>query len=264
MELDDFITALNQANESAGRAALTLVQGLGLNLLLAEIMAERDDARHVPGMTEWIETLKRSSALACEAADRVLDEGDGGGEAEVAQMVLTASDSAIECETALRSIAQLAMGTTTAYGGASDVARLERTSSVIIAIDAGLGHGIFADGYLSAASNIDELEIELAGFLCRMNLEHGARLEITAPQGTIVVRTDEVGDLSSSVQLVAGSEIVLQELGWSEGGTTSWPSPPVIALPSRQVAATLVAMNGGSGDHVQFFVTFNDGVEVHE
>ena len=107
MELDDFITALNEANESAGRAALTLVQGIGLNSLLAEVMAARDDARHVPGMTEWIETLKQSSSLACEAADRVLDEGDGGGEAEIAQMVLIASDSAIECETALRSIAQL-------------------------------------------------------------------------------------------------------------------------------------------------------------
>lgn len=261
MELDEFSTALGQANGNAARAMFALVQGLGLHELLIEVMREQEDDRHVPGLRSWIETLKRTSARACEAADRVLVAVENEQYAESTELLSATSEATYECETALRSIAQLAMGTTTAYSETSAVARIERISSIIIGIDAGLGAGIFADGYQSAATDLAELEIELSGFLCRMNLEYGAQLEITVPKGTIVVRTDSLGEISASVELAATTKIALEELGWSPDASASWPSPPRIVQPVRQVANTLIALNDGSIEQIQYLVTFNESDE---
>ena len=225
--------ALEAANAAAAEATTAFMLGRGL-------AAEIDDLRFpddgplipAPGLDDLIRALGEAAGEACNAADRVPNLFDANARSVAVALARFENDRATK---AVRRIAQVLLGVSSALGWNDAIARAERAAvSVLFPVD-GPAVPLIADGLELTGQTRAALRTELSGALCRMVVDHNVALALGpwANPVAIILKVDAVGNITVSAVAPRGTEQEMTALGWSERSddglfTASYPDPPII------------------------------------
>ena len=198
--------ALEAANAAAAEATTAFMLGRGL-------AAEIDDLRFpddgplipAPGLDDLIRALGEAAGEACNAADRVPNLFDANARSVAVALARFESDRATK---AVRRIAQLLLGVSSALGWNDAIARAERAAvSVLFPVD-GPVVPLIADGLELTGQTRAALRTELSGALCRMVVDHNVALALGpwANPVAIILKVDAVGNITVSAIAPRGTE----------------------------------------------------------
>jgi hypothetical protein len=196
------------------------------NLLdAAVIRAERDDITPNRGAGGRFAPGRRS--------DR-----DRAGEERVPPRLKEIAVSIAATDRFARQIAQLVLGATSYLPGTDDVARLERAGVEVLAPVGGPKTPLSDDGVELFAVDRDQLQIEVAGMICRLLIDWGGVVVLTTPGGAMV-RLEVTGDTLRLWAEGVSGEPSMSDEGWSSEGpdsfARSWASPVTVAEPASEI-----------------------------
>lgn len=249
------------ADEPAGRAARAWLMAAGLGTEIAGIAgADPDNLIPAPGLAGLLADAELAARDAHDAAERArtlssaLETGD-----EVPTIVLVI-DATADAEAAadratrdLRQIAQLGMGVSARCPTSSRVERLDRACvAVLYPPDAHGPAGTLADDGLSLTGTTgEEVEVELAGAICRLLTDRADRLVLGSPAGEVTLTVDADDNLIAELCPagdVAGTSLDggLSELGWPPGSALRmWRNPVTVIEPASVIVSTLTTVDHG-------------------
>jgi hypothetical protein len=153
----------------------------------------------------------------------------------------------------MRRLAQLGFGVSALLGGSARIERLDRTCVAVLHPPD--GHGIavplLSDGVSLAARSREDLVVEVAGIVCRLLIDRGAkvRFEVPGPAGGWFEFTVEPGDvLAASFKATSTSRKASEkptEAGKGRRAKESsvraqrWSSPVRVHEPAKLAVGTL-------------------------
>jgi hypothetical protein len=201
-------------------------------------MLEADATPNGPSTEGAVQPLRQ--------AEREADEEAGRG---VAAM--------LECEAVVRKLAQLAFGVSAARAASDAIERMDRAGVAVFHPPKGLGRSVLLveDGLSLLSTSRRELVIELAGVVCRLLIDRGARVTFRK-RGGGAWRLDWTVDAQDTLVARTQSSAPrarprLKTLGWTQGPkmTTGsfvqrWASPVTAILPAKLAVDTLFSVHG--------------------
>jgi len=223
------------SNGSAAAATASWLTGRGLAAEIESLRWAVDgDPIPAPGVREAVESLTAACGEACNGSDalRFLAAGDADDDAVAAgQKTADAIARAVEeAERWMRRLAQLCLGISVHLAGSDATAMAERAAVMAIVSS---GVSLVDDGLWVASTSMVEFAPELAGWLCRVCVEHDCRLTFHDPEDpgrfSIEVLVDEVGNLELSCTFADPGLLPRAERrGWEREGdrlVSRWLDP---------------------------------------
>ena len=239
-----------RANKDAARAVRAWLIASGLDAEIDDLRFQ-DEGRVVPApnLSDLLESLNDAAREACEGADRLAllntDPDPDSVRVQAETEASSTAGSADNAERLARRLAQVGFGVSAQTMGGERIERLDRACTAIIAPpEQGLVRSMPLADDLPAitARGREELEVELAGVICRLLVERSRPVALSAGSVRVVLRVDSVDHLH--VTVAAADQSADPEPGWLAEGktlTASWDSPVVVSEPARQIAGHLLA-----------------------
>src|SRR4051812_12711538 len=241
--------ALEAANTAAAVATTAFLLGRGLAAEIDDLRFP-DDAAPIPapGLDELIRTVGEAAGEACNAADRVPSLHDASARSVAVELARSEADRA---STAVRGLAQLLLGVSSALGWNDAIARAERAAVVVLHPWSGAVVPLTDDGLTFVGGTRAALRTELSGALCRMVIDHDVALAV-GPRSepvAILLKVDAVGNIIVTAVAPRGSEHEMSNLGWCERRddgryTAEYADPPLIHEAVTLVLDTLHTIYG--------------------
>jgi hypothetical protein len=200
-------TYLRQAaNDAAARAMCAWVTAIGLSVEIEGILAEQTKALPAPGLAGLRERIDHAAKRTAAAADPAWDLCEKVRKyAAAIGATGTANDKAVqrmheaegrllethkkalelmeETEYSTRCLAQLGFGISALLSGGARIERLDRACVALLHPPDGHGTAVplVVDRVTLSATTKDELLVEIAGILCRLLIDRGAKVIFEMP-----------------------------------------------------------------------------------
>ncbi|CAB4805278.1 MAG: hypothetical protein F2873_07970 [Actinobacteria bacterium] len=224
----------SRAKEAANQFAAAASQAwLGASGLATEIEALRWTTDSIPipapGLEQALEEARGAAMDSTSAADRIftlLEQPlDTGTVAAVRRALSECEQRCADTQLWTRRLAQLCLGVTTFLAGNDAIALTERAAVIVLVAPFGERRTLPTDGLHTTASNYETLNIELAGILCRLIIEHDWIIELS-------VTSAAASDTATKVTLAFSHSGIL-ELHSNNPTVPSqaWHDPVVVAEP---------------------------------
>jgi hypothetical protein len=250
--------ALRSGHEEAGRCFMAWLSVVGLAAEIDDLRFQ-EEGRIVPA--PGLELLRdRGEEASREAADAVgaigrlcgctvAEQVDLAVRADLDRRIGNASRSArlatSQAQRALRQLAQLAFGVSAFTIGGDRIERLDMAAVAVLHPPLGAGSAVsmVEDGVDLWSRTLPELEIEVAGMLCRVLVDRRTGLLLRS-QGQEVSFTVDGGDTLRGRAALAGVERRhMEAMGWKVGPDDEWtmelPSPVTASMPARAAVGAL-------------------------
>lgn len=236
-------------DDQSVRAANDLVGHVQrLWLMVVGLAAEIDDLRFqpegrvvpAPGLEALRIAADAAAADAHELADRVsILARDSDDEAVLAKAMHLLRGTLAAVQTAARRLAQLGMGVSAATLGGDRIERLDRACVAVLRSPELPQQAVRGDELLLTGRTRPELQVELAGLVCRLLIDRTPALQVSVP------------DRSASLAVETGDVLRLCWLGGSDAiQDRRWESPVMVSEPTNALLEFLFGDGGGAQDVV--------------
>lgn len=214
------------------------VLGAGLQKLCEELNDEYDVIEVIPHLANHRSQLDEQMKQGTVAQVSMSEQMNSENPADVAKIEQNCTDIELlelASRSTVRGIVQGLFGVTSFMPGSEKVSMAEDAATRVMLPWLGENSIATYDDYTSVATNWDELAVELAGYICLMNIDHSLQLTIANKETELTIVADSQGRLG----------LLLEESGdTSEPATMSWSDPPVVA----KIVTTVLEALGNDGD----------------
>ena len=220
---------MQQANDLAAHVQRTWLMTAGLAAEIGHLRFQPEE-RIVPApdLDALAEAADQAAARAHEVAERIgvlLRDGSDGVDAAGAELTAAAG----EADRSARRVAQLGMGVSAHTLGGERIERLDRACVALLRPDGRAPTPTGADDVTLAGRTRVEVEVELAGMVCRLLVDRRPALWAVVPGawGRLAVDDTDTLHLTWSAQLRSVQH-------------TEWPSPIMVSDPVRSLLDVLL------------------------
>jgi hypothetical protein len=250
----------------SAHGAHTWLIAQGLVAVLDDLRARTTDTTPIPvpgtrklldqitdGVTEATNLLD-AAVIKAESEDLASNRGAGGrfapgrrsdrdraGDGQVPPRLEAVGVSIVAADRFARQVAQLVLGATSYLAGTDDVARVERAAVEVLAPVRGPKTPLTDDGIELFGADREQLQIEVAGTICRLLIDWGGTVALRTPNGATIAL--EVSGDTLHVSLQGAEQIDTLNAGWRSQGpgwfVRSWASPVTVAEAGREIVRVL-------------------------